>query len=160
MTMTASRPPPPKPTARREHRRIEVEAVLKSEQPVRQSIAQRAQARIEIADRGDEPAPIDGGRAERPEIGFLDHRFAILVTGEFQTLLLNAGDLRQGKIAGIGNKRPAVAFQGLFDHRMTAAFDGKTKRAVDLRPHVIVVHRAFRKRGRDIGISAESFGVP
>src|SRR5277367_3692249 len=33
---------------------------------------------------------------------------------------------------------------------MTAAFDGKTKRAIDLRPYVIIVHRALRERRRNI----------
>ena len=44
----------------------------------------------------------------------------------------------------------AVALQRLLDHRMPAAFDGKSERAIDLGPHIIVVDREFRQRGRDV----------
>ena len=44
----------------------------------------------------------------------------------------------------------AVALQRLFDHRMPAAFDRKAERGVDLGPHIIVVDRELRQRGRDI----------
>src|SRR5258708_24900617 len=54
------------------------------------------------------------------------------------------------QITGVGDKRLAVALQGLLDHRMPAGLDRETERGIYFGPHIIVVDRELGERGRDV----------
>ncbi len=56
----------------REYLGSEIEPVVESQQPLRQAVAERAERLVEIADLGEQPAPIDDARAEEPVIRALD----------------------------------------------------------------------------------------
>jgi hypothetical protein len=57
---------------------------------------------------------------------------------------------KRRKVAVVGHERAAVGDERLLDHRMPSAFDDEVVRTVDLRPHIVLVDRELRERGRNV----------